>query len=285
MHPYAWFMNLDEPLSLKLVAPFGCGSFLCLGLRVDIWFGCSSVFLCIWPAVKRRTRTSTWWDMVRSMWSLDRLALTSIYQYIPVSSGKKEYRTELWSQYISFGRRLTYLVHTFRLPAGLVLCYCLRTDKWRPSLHCHHQLSSIINYQPFWCYFWDLVRLKSDGAVSWATAELRPWTPKSGKHWIQWPATISHLVSPGVVFTFNPCNSSKIYDVLICKIDDWYPSSCSMLFRDLLAPSSHEIAPVDGCHLVDKYCCASLRRNRGIFFQMFRYVSVMNLWSLKQEQK
>ena len=45
----------------------------------------------------------------------------------PVVSGKY---MRLWSQYISFGRSMTYLVHTFRLPGGLVLCYSLRmTDR------------------------------------------------------------------------------------------------------------------------------------------------------------
>ena len=54
------------------------------------------------------------------IWSLDRLAL--------LSSFWKNMR--LWSQYISFGGSMTYLVHTFRLPGGLVLCYSLRmTDR------------------------------------------------------------------------------------------------------------------------------------------------------------
>ena len=61
----------------------------------------------------------------------------------------------LWSQYISFGRSTTYLVHTFRLPGGLVLCYSLRmTDKlmsitMMPSstiINCHQLSIIIINY-------------------------------------------------------------------------------------------------------------------------------------------
>ena len=61
----------------------------------------------------------------------------------------------LWSQYISFGGSMTYLVHTFRLPGGLVLCYSLRmTDRlmsitMMPSstiINCHQLSIIIINY-------------------------------------------------------------------------------------------------------------------------------------------